>query len=53
MRAGETDKAVSFKDEKLFDLIKRFVSESGYRGQIDIDIFEVNGATSLHSINVK
>ena len=38
MRAGETDKAVSFKDEKLFELIKRFVSEAGYRGQIAIDI---------------
>ncbi|WP_294847865.1 hypothetical protein [uncultured Eubacterium sp.] len=25
MRAGETDKAVSFKDEKLFELIKEFV----------------------------
>ena len=33
MRAGETDKAVSFKDDKLFDLIKKFVSEAGYRGQ--------------------
>ena len=29
MRAGETDKSVSFKDEKLFDLIKRFCKESG------------------------
>ena len=39
MRAGETDKAVSFKDERLFELIKDFVSKAGYRGQIDIDIF--------------
>lgn len=38
MRAGETDKAVSFKNEKLFELIRKFVSEAGYRGQIDIDI---------------
>lgn len=35
MRAGETDKAVSFKDDKLIDLIRKFVSEAGYRGQID------------------
>ena len=42
MRAGETDKAVSFKDEKLFALIERFVKESGYLGQIDIDIFDVD-----------
>jgi carbamoyl-phosphate synthase large subunit len=27
MRAGETDKAVSFKDSELFDLIERFVKE--------------------------
>ena len=29
MRAGETDKAVSFKDERLFELIKYFVSKAG------------------------
>ena len=43
MRAGETDKAVSFKDEKLFVLIEDFVKKAGYRGQIDIDIFEIDG----------
>ena len=51
MRAGETDKAVSFKDEKLFDLIKRFVRESGYRGQIDIDIFDINGEYYISEVN--
>ena len=51
MRAGETDKAVSFKDEKLFDLIRRFVDESGYRGQIDIDIFEIGGAYYISEVN--
>lgn len=51
MRAGETDKAVSFKDEKLFDLIKKFVSEAGYRGQIDIDIFEINGEYYISEVN--
>lgn len=51
MRAGETDKAVSFKDEKLFALIKRFVAESGYRGQIDIDIFEINGEYYISEVN--
>ena len=29
MRAGETDKAVSFKDQKLFDLIEKFVRDIG------------------------
>ena len=51
MRAGETDKSVSFKDEKLFELIKRFVNESGWRGQIDIDIFEINGEYFISEVN--
>ena len=51
MRAGETDKAVSFKDEKLFALIERFVKEAGYNGQIDIDIFEVNGEYYISEVN--
>lgn len=51
MRAGETDKAVSFKDERLFGLIERFVSEAGYRGQIDIDIFDRNGEYYISEVN--
>lgn len=51
MRAGETDKAVSFKDEKLFELIERFAKESGYRGQIDIDIFEIAGEYYISEVN--
>ncbi len=51
MRAGETDKAVSFKDDKLFYLIEKFAKESGWRGQIDIDIFEVNGEYYISEVN--
>lgn len=51
MRAGETDKAISFKDEKLFALIEQFATESGYRGQIDIDIFEINGDYYISEVN--
>ena len=51
MRAGETDKAVSFKDPALFELIERFVLESGYRGQIDIDIFEIGGQYYISEVN--
>lgn len=51
MRAGETDKAVSFKDPKLFALIESFALESGWIGQIDIDIFEVNGAYYISEVN--
>ena len=51
MRAGETDKSVSFKDEKLFDLIKKFVADAGYRGQIDIDIFRIDGEYYISEVN--
>lgn len=51
MRAGETDKAVSFKDEKLFDIIKDFCKASGWTGAIDIDIFNVNGEYYISEIN--
>lgn len=51
MRAGETDKSVSFKDEKLFALIERFVNDAGYRGQIDIDIFEIDGEYYISEVN--
>ena len=51
MRAGETDKSVSFKDDKLFSLIEKFVKEAGYRGQIDIDIFDINGEYYISEVN--
>lgn len=51
MRAGETDKAVSFRDERLFALIERFVKKAGFRGQIDIDIFEVDGEYYISEVN--
>ena len=51
MRAGETDKAVSFKDEKLFALIEKFVLESGFKGQIDIDIFDIDGEYYISEVN--
>ena len=51
MRAGETDKAVSFKNEKLFALIEQFVKEAGFLGQIDIDVFEINGEYFISEVN--
>lgn len=51
MRAGETDKAVSFKDPKLFALIEKFIDDSGFEGQIDIDIFDVNGEYYISEVN--
>src|SRR5699024_586252 len=51
MRAGETDKAVSFKDPALFQLIEKFVLEAGFRGQIDIDIFDIDGRYYISEVN--
>ena len=51
MRAGETDKAVSFKDPKLFALIEKFALESGWNGQIDIDIFDIDGEYYISEVN--
>jgi len=51
MRAGETDKSVSIKDEKLFDLIKSFVKKAGLKGVIDIDIFKVNDEYYISEVN--
>lgn len=51
MRAGETDKAVSFRDPKLFELVARFAAESGFRGAIDIDIFEKDGVYYISEVN--
>ncbi|UZD45489.1 ATP-grasp domain-containing protein [Peribacillus frigoritolerans] len=51
MRAGETDKSVSIKDEMLFELIKDFVKKAGFKGIIDIDIFKVNGQYYISEVN--
>lgn len=51
MRAGETDKAISFKDEKLFELISKFARESGWTGAIDIDVFDVDGKYYISEVN--
>ena len=51
MRAGETDKAVSFKNQRLFDLITNFVRDVGFVGQIDIDIFDINGSFYISEVN--
>ena len=51
MRAGETDKAISFKDDKLFKQIEEFVKNAGFLGQIDIDIFEIDGEYYISEVN--
>lgn len=51
MRAGETDKSVSYRNEALFSIIKDFVEECGFRGMIDIDIFDIGGTWYISEVN--
>ncbi|GGN66867.1 ATP-grasp domain-containing protein [Oceanobacillus indicireducens] len=51
MRAGETDKSVSIKNECLSSLIKEFVKKVGFKGILDIDVFEVNGKYYISEVN--
>ncbi|WP_032121984.1 ATP-grasp domain-containing protein [Clostridium amazonitimonense] len=51
MVGGETDKSISFKDEKLFSLIKEFVEKVGLVGTLDIDVFEVKGNYYISEVN--
>lgn len=51
MRAGETDKARSFKDPRLFDLITELVEKIGYEYMIDMDIFKIGDEYYISEIN--
>ena len=51
MRAGETDKAKSFKDDKLFGLITELVEKIGYKYMIDMDIFRIGNEYYISEIN--
>ncbi len=51
MRAGETDKSVSYKNQRLFDVVKRFAKQYGLKGVNDIDVFEKNGEFYISEVN--
>jgi len=51
MRAGETDKSVSIKDEGLFKQIVEFVEAAGFNGMIDIDIFKIGDTYYFSEVN--
>lgn len=51
MRAGETDKSVSVKNEALFELVSRFIKKTRFKGVIDIDIFEIDGEYYISEVN--
>lgn len=51
MRAGETDKSVSVKEPKLFEMLQDFVEKCGFIGMIDIDIFLIDGVYYISEVN--
>lgn len=51
MRAGETDKSISVKDEKLLKMIEEFVVKLNVQGQCDIDVFEKDGDYYISEVN--
>lgn len=51
MRGGETDKSVSVKDERLINFIRDFVIKTGYKGIVDIDLFEREGNYFISEVN--
>ena len=51
MRAGETDKSVSVKDEELFRTIVSFAEAAGFKGMIDIDIFKIGSVYYFSEVN--
>lgn len=51
MRAGETDKSVSVIDDRFFEFIRSFIVRAGFKGVIDIDIFESDGEYYISEVN--
>ena len=50
-KIGGASKTISFKDEKLFELIKKVVNLFDFTGPIDIDFFYKDGKYYLSEIN--
>ncbi len=51
MRAGETEKSVSVKEEALFALIQKTAASLPLAGPIDMDVFCIHGNYYLSEIN--
>ena len=51
MRSGETDKAISYKDEELFEIISKLVKKAGLKGPLDLDVFKCNDEWVISEIN--
>lgn len=51
MRAGETEKSVSYWDESLYSLIQKTIASLPLSGPIDMDIFKIDGQYYISEIN--
>lgn len=51
MRAGETEKSISVKDEEIFDLVKQTAASLSLSGPVDMDIFYSDGKYYISEIN--
>lgn len=51
MRAGETEKSVTYQDDKLTELIVRTLETLELSGPIDMDIFQKDGQYYISEIN--
>lgn len=51
MRAGETEKSVSVKDDVLFTLVRQTAETLSLSGPVDMDIFCVDGKYYISEIN--
>lgn len=51
MRAGETDKSRSVRDENLFDLVAAFLGKSGLVGVVDLDLLKSGNEYFITDVN--
>lgn len=51
MRAGETDKAISVKDDRLVAFVSSIIYKLDLIGMVDIDVFNISGEWYLSEIN--
>ena len=51
MKAGETEKSRSVKDEAILEIVNRLVKKIPFKGPIDIDILKADGKYYVLEIN--
>lgn len=51
MRAGETEKSVSVKDNALFDLVRKTAETLSLSGPVDMDVFCMDGQYYISEVN--